>query len=309
MKFVVFVCIGPGEREVERLGDLLLSLAHFEPQQDTIILLVNDGNSHRRLEEVLDQHTFARTMILTNPRNGRGTAWSDGLTVGVLTGLAWIAQHEPRVDFILKLDTDSLIIAPFGAKLQSFFDEHADVGLIGSYLRLPDGSQSNSISVWSPRIRKLTRLITIWRIGNRWRFQFGFCGRARRIRKLVSSAINAHYIPGESCIGGGYALAGPSLRKIFEAGLLEDCFLFLHRPITEDVVVSLFVRSVGQRLADLNHSDEPFGVWWRNLHWTPTELLQRGYSIIHSVKDSATHRESETRAFFAITRNTNNLED
>lgn len=298
MKFVALIPVGPKKKELERLSDLLASLLNFEAAEECGLLLINDGNSRPQLQEVCGRYNLSQCKILDNPREGRGVGWSDGLTVGILAGLQWIARHMPPAKFVLKLDTDSLVIGPFSGKIEACFQQQTNVGMIGTHLREPGGTLTNSIRDWAPKIKKLQRPFTIWTSKNRWHFQFGFWGRDRHIQKLIAAASGWGYVFGESCQGGAYALSGTALQKLHDQGLLDDPLLFIHRRLTEDVVVGLLTRAVKLQLADFNAHDQPFGVTWRGLCAPPAELLRRGYSIIHSVKDDGACLGRETRAYF-----------
>lgn len=309
MKFVTLIPIGPKKKELERLSDLLASLFSFEDPAECGVLLINDGNVRTQLQEICGRYRLRHCDILENPRDGRGVGWSDGLTVGVLAGLRQIARQMPPATFVLKLDTDSLVIGPFADKVEGFFQRQANVGMIGTHLREPGGAPTNSIRDWAPRIKKLQRPFTIWKSQKRWHFQIGFWGRDRRIQRLIAEASNAGYVLGESCQGGAYALSATALQRLNGQGLLDDSFLFFNRRITEDIVVGLLTRLVNLQLADFNAHDQPFGVTWRGLCAAPAELLRCGYSIIHSVKDAEAYLEKETRAYFAEHRTTLNNRD
>ncbi len=309
MKFVTLIPIGPKKKELERLSDLLASLFSFEDPEKCGVLLINDGNSRTQLEEVCGRYNLLQCAILDNPREGRGVGWSDGLTVGVLAGLQWVARQMPPANFVLKLDTDSLVIGPFSDKVEGFFQREVTVGMIGTHLREPSGASTNSIRDWAPKIKKLQRLFTIWQSQKRWHFQIGFWGRDRRIQKLIADAAHAGYVLGESCQGGAYALSATALQRLNGQGLLDDSFLFFNRRITEDIVVGLLTRLVNLQLADFNAHGQPFGVTWRGLCAAPAELLRCGYAIIHSVKDDGAYLERETRAYFAEHRTKLNNRD
>src|SRR3989442_1319343 len=132
MKFVTLIAVGPKKKELERLSDLLASLFYFEAPEECGLLLINDGNSRTRLQEICGRYHLLQYDILENPREDRGVGWSDGLTVGILAGLRWIARQMPPAKFVLKLDTDSLVIGPFSDKVEGFFQQQANVGMIGS---------------------------------------------------------------------------------------------------------------------------------------------------------------------------------
>lgn len=303
MKFAVLIRVGPKLTEVDRVKDTLESLFHYEDPADIAFVLVNDGNSPELLQNILDAYPLASATIIRDPRNGRGDGWTDGSTVGVITGLRWIAEHARATEFVLKIDTDSLIIRPFSEHVATFLRQHTEIALIGTYLREPGrGQATDTIGAWSPYFRKLQRLITVWRSEGRWYPQIGFFGRARRVRRLIACAEAKGYVLGESCIGGGYALSQAALQRMSEAGLLEDAWLFFRRSIPEDVILGLLVRAVGLKMADFNNRGEPFAILWRGLCGSPDELLRDGYSIIHSLKDTPDQSEQAIRDFFAAQR-------
>jgi hypothetical protein len=301
--FVALIPVGPGEIELQRVRDLLDSLFCYERPDKTGLVLINDGNSVPRLEALLNTYRLCAAKVVPNPRKGRGEAWTDGLTTGILAGLHWIASNLRRSDFVLKLDSDSLIIDSFSNKIRVFFSTHSEIGVVGTCFNEPGGGDpTNTIHAWTHRVKKLQRPFAVWRSENIWHPQIGLFGRSRRIRHILAAALTNGYRYGESCIGGAYALSWVALQCIYRHGLLNDPRLFLHRHITEDVIMGLLTRSIGLKLADFNRRDEPFGVRWRGLCGPPEELLQSGYSIIHSVKDSSEHQEQEIRAFFAERR-------
>jgi len=93
-------------------------------------------------------------------------------------------------------------------------------------------------------------------------------------------------------------VSAEALRRMKSAGLLDDPLLWLHTPCTEDVVVSLYVRSVGLELKDFNADGEVFGVKHFGLADSPERLLARGFGVIHSIRDYRNFKESDTRQFF-----------
>lgn len=103
-------------------------------------------------------------------------------------------------------------------------------------------------------------------------------------------------------MGGGYAVSARALAALTTGGHLSDPLAWLWTPCSEDIVVTLCVTALGQRASDLNGDGEPFGVQAVGLADTPERLVERGYGIIHSVKDHGDRRETETRAFFRARR-------
>jgi len=262
-----------------------------------MVVVVNDGNDPEAARRVTDRFP-CRIEILPNPRNGRGNWWGGGSSAGTLGGLKWISE-QGEVSFVVKLDSDSLVIGAFQDAVNAFFQANPQAALAGSHRRNPEGTPRDGLP-FAPAIKKLSRRFTVWRkcaLPGR-NIQFTWAGRSKRIRDLILAANANGYEPGENCQGGAYALAQAGLKRFAEAGLLEDPLLFLNTPITEDVALGLFTRSLGMELSDLNHPGEPFAVRHFGLSASPEELLRQGYSIVHSIKDRGNYTEEGVRSFF-----------
>lgn len=305
--FDVLIPVGPDARELQRLNELLEALFHYESEARPGILLVNDGNSRPALEGLLKAREPSFEAIIDNPRKGAGEPSWDGLSVGVLAGFSHLAANRPDSPFVLKVDTDTLIINSFSEAVASFFGRDSQVGLVGTYLYEPGSRRkTNSIEAWQSWVRKLERRFDLWRRPNGWHFQNALWGRGRTARRIVRRARSHGYEYGASCIGGGYALRREALQQMKTARYLDNPCLFLHRHISEDVAIGLLVSAVGMKIADFNSPNEPFGVVWRGLSAPPAQLLQDGYSIIHSVKDYEDVCEAAVREFFSVVRTEQN---
>jgi hypothetical protein len=66
----------------------------------------------------------------------------------------------------------------------------------------------------------------------------------------------------------------------------------------EDVVMGLMCGAAGLRMDNLVAPGQVFGVSWQDLPASPTELVERGYSIIHSLKTGKYGTEESLRAWF-----------
>lgn len=302
MKFAVLIPVGPGAKELERSADFFESLFRYERPEQIAVVVINDGNVAADLAAQLRKYSAASPTILENPRHGRGNGWSDGLCAAVSTGLRHICDQVPDASFVLKVDTDSLIIAPFSEQITRFFDERPEVGLIGSHLHEPAGGKpTESIKHWGKAVRSLCWPVSLSRrgglhlLGSVW-------GNGRKLRGIIKAARRQGYVYGESCIGGGYALSKLAVKCLKTAGLVDDPLLSLHRGIGEDILMGAFIRSAGLKLADFNNVGEPFGVTFLGLYGALPELLQNGHSVIHSVKDHEGQREADVRAYFAAER-------
>ena len=68
--------------------------------------------------------------------------------------------------------------------------------------------------------------------------------------------------------------------------------------LSEDVVLGLLCGAAGLRMQNAVGAAEPFAVSWKGLPAPPEQLLDRGHSIVHSVKDGPHGSERELRAWF-----------
>lgn len=290
-KFAVLIPLGPNDQEIDRMRDLLDSLFTYEPQT-SLVVMVDDSLKGRNLAAQIVLPSSCKVFSILNPRRRRGDGWSGGMTAAVLAGLALI-EKEPNIDFVLKLDSDALIIAPFVEKISKAFARIPDLGILGS------GSKTINNLV-APAFIKLSRKFTIWRRTNLpWKhLQISLWGNDAKIRRAIIKALSRGYKYGEHVQGGAYAISQNALHQIARAGYLDNPLLWLHAPCTEDSVVSLLIRAEGFKLYDFNADNEPFGLKHRGLPDIPVRLIKRGFSIIHSVKSYGQFNEEETRSYF-----------
>src|SRR4051812_11664478 len=139
MSFAVLIAIGPEPAEGLRVHDLLKALFHYEPGCG-LVILVEDGHSATALARVTQAYG-SRVVVLPNPRGGRGHDYTGGLTVGILYGMNWARQHS-NAEFVLKLDTDSLVIGPFARAVSDRFAQRSELGLLGTNRKFPDGREN-----------------------------------------------------------------------------------------------------------------------------------------------------------------------
>jgi hypothetical protein len=296
--FGVIMPLGPGDRELERAADVLDSLFTYEPGCGWVVL-IDDVKVGRGLETRFPCPPGCTYKVFVNPRQGKGHGWSGGMSVGVAAAVRWLAR-ETDAPFALRLDTDSLVVAPFAAKIASFFASDPRIGLAGSFRRFPNGG---------PRIKQDARPMLedlIRRISFKRRFPFirrhwALFGRAARRRALILEAVANGYQLGENCQGGGYAISRTLLNCLRESSALDDVFLFRNTRICEDIMMSIFCQASNLQMSDFNRDHEPFAVMNGTLIDAPAKILARGYSIIHSLKDPD-RPEDTTRAFFRAER-------
>ncbi len=283
-RFAAFAQIGPGPKAVADAADLLDSLSAHEPAATALLV---DDEPGRDLAGLLGRRDGVR--VIPNPRGGRGDGFYGGMCVGTFAGLAAAGADliggDPAA-FVVKLDADALVIAPFAERLAELARRRPDAGVIGAYRTTPNGSP-RGFEVQADRVRLIGR-----------RRPFSLDRRARVLRRLVGRAVANGYELGEHVLGGAYAVTRAGLDGLAATGAFADPLLWLGARLTEDAAVGLHARAAGLTMLDHVGPGEVFGVRYVGLPFPPAELLARGYAIIHSVKNDPQHPEAEVRDFF-----------
>jgi len=88
------------------------------------------------------------------------------------------------------------------------------------------------------------------------------------------------------------------LARMLANKYLDDTALWLPIDCPEDVMVGIYTKAVGCDYFSYVARDEVFGVRHRGLDDTPQGLLDRGYSVIHAVKNDPNVSEAEIRKFY-----------
>jgi len=297
-QFALILPVGPGLQEASRSADLLDALGAFAGVPFALVL-IDDGVTERPLRAELVSPPGCTAVVLRHPRrvatNGAGIRYirSKGLCPAILAAYDWVARHAPDIQFAMKLDTDSLVIAPFFDRLAAFFSRHPDVGMTGAFDRTPSGSERD----FTPHARTIEWLHRQARPSRWLRWRDPEPG-LRTLGEHVAAAVANGYQPGEHCLGGGYAVSATLLRRMQAAGYLANPTLWLPVDCPEDVMMGMYTRAVGLRSENFVEPGEVFGVRYEGLPALPAELVARGYAIIHSVKNDPRIGEAEVRAFF-----------
>lgn len=289
--FAVLVPVGPSELELNRLADLLDSLAAYEDSDDLHLILIDDSPSPRGLADLTP---IASTVVRTALWEGEKPPDPySAMVAGTMDGLR--AAAELNVDFALKLDTDALIIGPFSAALRELF-KSPELGLVGSYdVTCVGTSRVPSFGAWA---RRLGRVGLPWTIMIRppilWRKP------QTRAQRHLASAIyarakaNSSYVRGGHCLGGAYAVS-PQLLRHTE---LLDWRLWIRTQLGEDVIVGVIVGAAGFTMRSAVGHGEPFGLSHLGLPSPPHKLLKQRHSIIHSLKSHGGSDEEDLRELF-----------
>ncbi len=293
--FTVLLSVGPHERELQRLGDFLDSLFHYEPATPSVVL-VDDSRRPRLLHRMFRIPAGCQLVSLPNPRKGWGDGWLGGACAATLTGLAWVRRNRPG-DFVLKADTDALVIGPFAERVAERFRQVPMVGMLGTHLVNPDG-KARLTRNWAGTFQTLLRPVCL----RGKRLQITLWGGSRQIRRALIAALGNGYRLTEHCQGGAYAVRPEMIERMAAAGYLDRPLRWLRIHLGEDVMMGMYAYAAGFGLSDFNRKGEPFGVQYQGLPAAPDELLARGYGIVHSVKDHGEHHEEEVRLFFRAVR-------
>jgi hypothetical protein len=292
-KVAVIMPVGQHPDEVERCRDTTASISAWEPAVRWIVL-IDDAEVPRELVGAVGGDG-PEVIVLRRPACAARAGLYDRITANVLAGMAWVAENT-SASVVMKIDTDSLVIAPFSDKIAHTLAEDGSIGLVGSYSRTCTGAVRD-FSPWAARLQRAGRWLQL----DQHR-PYLAVGRRGRVRKIVRDARAAGYCWGEHALACAFAIPRDVILDWCDDGLLDDVCLFLGSDLGDDPVLGLLVRRSGRRLANLVGRNEPFAVAWRGLPMDPPELLQGGYSIIHSVKNDAAWPEARVREFFASRR-------
>lgn len=297
MQFSIVIAVGPSPSEVHRLQDILDGVRRHERSSIHECILIDDGRGALPLASFSDEHPFVR--VLPSFREGKGDSWRGGLSTNIVNGISH-AFREPEVSFVVKLDTDSLVVAPFSEQISRAMRMLPRVGIFGSCYRFDPAGCKVPASTWQRNLHKLARL---------WRFrrnpiphlEFALWGRRRTVRRLIVRALQRGWALGSCAQGGGYAVTRQLFEQCAELNRSSDTQLWRDFELTEDVVMSMLCYASGMEVKDLNQPNEPFGVVYKGLAAPPDDLIRRNYSIIHSTKCESWAAESALRSKLTMT--------
>jgi hypothetical protein len=284
----VLVPVGPGEREVARLHDLLDSIAAHEPAGSYRVIAIDDNPEPRDLGDGVD---VVRTPLWDGGR--RPAASHDAMVAGTVEGL----RAARGAEFAVKLDTDALVIAPFAEPVRRALDGR---GVVGSYDVMSNGDLRDW-SWWGPILRRAPLPLHVFRppAGRRLpRVTWKARPQRRKARRLLREARARGWPLGAHCLGGAYAVSG----ALLEREDLLDWRPWVGCALSEDVVVGLLSGAAGLPMASAIGPGEPFALQHIGLPAPPEQLLARGHAIVHSLKDSDSGSEDELRAWFRAQR-------
>ena len=294
--FAVICLAGPSADETRRLNDLLESLFFWEPRTP-LVLLVDDPRAGRDLAAAAPAPPEGRLIVMPNPLAGVGHYWDRGCA-GMAAGLAHLSRI-PGIEFVLKVDTDSLVVAPFSERVAGAIRRNPAAGQIGAYTAGSRGERWYSRG-WLHPMGRLSLPVRAWRkpaFPGFW-LESALRGRARRVRAYACAARAQGYRAGEHILGGGNVISPTALSRMADRGLLDEPRFWRGRMVVEDLLLSMYVRAVGLELLDDSGEGGVFGVAGRGLPHAPLEILRRRHAVVHSVKNDPKFPEEGVLAFF-----------
>jgi hypothetical protein len=284
--FAVLIPVGPGEREVARMAAALESLRAFEPSREIHVVLVDDNPAPRDLRQRAGE--WASVNVIRTPLRESGDPDPyDAMVAGTIEGMRMAARYRP--EFLLKLDTDALVIGPVGARLRGVFADER-VGMVGSYTHTCDGVRRD----WRGWEKPLRRAAYPIALGPGRRINLRSPARARAVRRLLAPARDNQYTWGAHCLGGAYAV-GP---RLLERGDLLEWQPWVGTSVSEDVVVGLLTFASGLNIHSYVEPREVFALGWRELPLPPEQIVAHDYGVVHPVGDQPYADERGLRAYF-----------
>jgi hypothetical protein len=304
MRAGVAIPVGPSPVELVRLEDVLASLRAHVPDLDTVVL-IDDGDERRELESLVEVDG-PHLVVLRPPRQPKLDHRDDRMAAGTLTLLRWLSDQK-RIDYLVQLDTDALVIGDFRPSVEPAIEARPEVAVWGAHRENVEGGEERDFSMFRLPLR-LAQLPIRVRLGGTRRIAveqalFGPNARARRfVRAALASARSHGYETGEHCLGGAYAIPASAARRMRGLGWLDDPLATHGTRLPDDVLLGLLARASGLELASLVGPGEAFAIKFQGLLAEPEELIARGHAIVHSVKDHEHCREADLRSRFRRAR-------
>lgn len=282
-RLAVVVPVGPREDPGE-VADTLDSIRCYAGA-DTAVVLLNDGA--RQAIRAVAARSGLRVDVLDVPGPGQGV--TGGLTRLTCLGLRR-AVRDPRVDVVLRLDSDALFIGTGLAEAaRATFRAEPSLGLLGSYDRLSTGA---------PRDFGPAAFVLRHDLGSG---RFRHPAWALTLRRTLAVARRNGYRDGEHVLAAAAVFSRECVLALLRARLLPPPAV-AGSDLGDDQFLGLAVRAVGLRMGDLASGEGPLALAWRGLPDTPANLLAAGKAVVHSVKSDAGSGVPGPRSLFRARR-------
>jgi hypothetical protein len=285
--FALIVPIGPGKIELRRFRELLDSLWTYEPNARLCVAI--DSSPEPRELPLSPLWSGCRLITLNAPYHGQGKALFGRLSAGILLALRTVLEEDP-LEFVLRMDTDALVIGPFRDAVRGFIAQHPEAGIVGT-LGCTCRREAPYFGYEKTAVSHVFMALDA-----------SPPAACARIREHARLAVENGYVGIEYCQGGVYVLPSKTLPRLLSAGCLDFPEDWLPLAVPEDVMMGMYARTVGLRSMDFSLPGEPFGNHHRGLAYSPRELVRLGHSLIHSTKRDSDYPESEIRRYFRARR-------
>jgi hypothetical protein len=310
MAFGVYIPVGPSDRDVRRVADLIDSILTYEPAVHEI-LLIDHGAAPRTFLNVIHKYPSTQINVLKFCVQTDHGSWLGAGCVANLVAIKHLMLHSD-LDFILKLDTDALVIAPFCDMLVDRFTGERDAGIAGTrgnscnrsarsyeYDVVSKRRFDNAVEV-AKRVRHDPRELDNIHIVSWNLFSTEHRDDFMSVCDDISEAMFKGF-GGEHCQGGAYAISRKFVTLAHARGLFDHPMKWLYVPINEDRMMGMYCRLLGLSLDDYSERNQVFGVQNRDLAYAPEVLIGNGYCIIHSLR-AEDGSEARRRQYFGSRR-------
>ncbi len=290
--FVYVIPLGRSALDRHRCADLLDSIRCCQPTA-AHTYLVNDGNDERALLQLLKTAGLPGSVVGVTQAS-RGLPWSERLTLGLSHTYRRVLREFPDHS-VCRLDTDALLVRPFGEAAARVFAADPRAGLIGSNGLF--GGARRLGRWWARQVSRYTPRLVRWNRPPYFRQNVvGVNGLLRR-HALRAKALG--YSLGAAVCGGGYLFRAEAVRAVFSLPGTLRLTASRRIGVSEEVLFSILTCGAGFRLAIQDSPGDAFGIAWRGLPGRSLrEVWERGNAIIHSLKSHGLFNEETTREFF-----------
>jgi hypothetical protein len=289
MSFAVIVPIGPGKAELRRFSELLDSLWTYEANASLCIAI--DNSPEPRDLPLQPRGRDCRFVTLQAPYREQGRPLWGRLSASILLALRIVFDEGP-FEYVLRMDTDALIIGPFRDAVRGFIAQHPEAGMVGTL----GSTCRRDVYYYGCEKASVSEVFAALDASP------ALTPALARIREHARIAVENGYAGKEYCQGGAYVLPFDTVLRMSSAGCLDSPEDWLPLAVPEDVMMGMYARTVGLRSLDFSLPGEPFGNHHRGLAFSPRELVRRGYSLIHSTKGDVDYSEWHIRRYFRARR-------
>ncbi|MGH9159509.1 MAG: hypothetical protein ACRD2X_05945 [Vicinamibacteraceae bacterium] len=310
--YAVVVHVGPERIELQRLSDLMASFDAWERRQ-WYWVLIDDSTEDRCLLQHVRLPRGSKGVSLRNPRPRTDGGRLMRLGAGTLAATAHVRAHA-HARFVLKIDTDALVIGPFVDAITTILMREPGAGIVGTIGDSSNPARRNVRKLeMVPRLVRMLQLlpeptpgvppadatIDVKGLGCVTPLQrHALAQVGPHIRKALENGFTTL----RYCQGGAYVMTPALVQRMAEAGYFDTSHAWTHISVGEDVLMAMYASAVGLRLVDCCGASQPFAVQWRGLPYEPSALIANGHGLVHSLKGDPRYSEPALRTYFAAAR-------